>query len=105
MVFNYEENMMFGIVISVCEVLSFMGGMYLAFPELRAFSYRFIIYLAIFDLIISAVLVTPQSPESWCLAKGCLLACGSSGRLILSYIIARCIYTSYYNNDFKVERN
>lgn len=101
--------MIFGIVISVCAGLSVIGGMfvigmYLTFPELRAFSYRLIIYLAIFDLIISAVLVTPQSPESWCIAKGFLLAFGSSGRLILSYIIARCIYTSYYNNDYRVER-
>jgi hypothetical protein len=70
MVFSHEENMMFGIVISVCAGFSVIG-MYLTFPEIRAFSYRLIIYITIFDLIISSVLVTPKSTESLCIAKVC----------------------------------
>ena len=45
MVFSEKENGIFVIGICVCAGLN-----------LRAFSYRLIIYLAIFDLILSAVL-------------------------------------------------
>lgn len=108
MAFTEEENLIFTASISTCSALSICGsmfviGMYLIFPELRAYSYRLIVYLSVFDLIVSVVLITPRSPDLWCTVKAAAYACACTGRLILTYIIARSIYKSYFNTDYHVE--
>lgn len=82
----------------------FVIVMYLIFPELKTYAYRLVIYVSVFDIMVSLSYITPDTPEVWCIIKACILSCGCLGRVILIYLISKSIYTSYFSEDYKVEK-
>lgn len=109
MSFTDQEHQILVITVSICAGLSLISSllvilMYMIFPELKTYAYRLVIYLSISDLIVSIVLITPKTPEAWCIIKACLFVSGCTGRVILTYIIAKSVYTSYFSEDYQVEK-
>jgi hypothetical protein len=109
MSFTDQENQVLFISVSTCAGLSLIFSsivvlMYLTFPELRTFGYRLVTYLSICDILVSIVYITPITPEIWCIIKACILVYGSTGRVILTYIIANSVYKSYTTQDHHVEK-
>jgi hypothetical protein len=109
MSFTEQEHQTFIIAVSICAGLSLISSlivisMYLIFQELKTFAYRLVTYLSISDLMVSIVLITPKTPEAWCIIKACLFVSGCSGRVIITYIIAKSVYTSYFSEDYQVEK-
>jgi hypothetical protein len=109
MSFTEQEHQILVIAVSVCAGFSLISSlivisMYLISPELKTFAYRLITYLSISDLMVSIVLITPKTPEAWCIIKACLFVSGCTGRVIITYIIAKSVYTSYFSEDYQVEK-
>lgn len=109
MSFAEQEYQVLVIAVSICAGLSLISSlmvtsMYLIFPELKTFAYRLVTYLSICDIMVSIVLITPKTPEAWCIIKACLFVSGCTGRVILTYIIAKAVYTSYFSEQYQVEK-
>ena len=109
MSFTDEEKEALFISVSIFAGLSLILScivvlMYLTFPELRTFPYRLVTYLSICDILVSIVFITPKTPETWCIIKACILAYGSTGRVILTYIIAKSVYRSCITQDCHPEK-
>jgi hypothetical protein len=96
--FSDKENQIIWIITCIGASLSVIGTgficfMYLAFSNLRGYSYRLICYLALSDFFVSAMFIVPdEAMGSYCWIKGAMLNYASLWNILITGVISLSIY-------------